>query len=78
MSAMLAAIAEFRPRVQRQLWAVVDGPSGRVMPVCCAASDGREEPMSSDAANGMNGYDIQFVDLVEREEKPDRETRSLC
>jgi hypothetical protein len=58
MSAILAAIAEFRPRVQRQLWAVVDGPSARVMPVCCAASDGREEPIPTYSAEGTNDDSI--------------------
>ena len=50
MAGKRAATAASRQWVGCRLWAGLDGTSGRVIPECCAASDGREEPNRSDAA----------------------------
>lgn len=51
---MQAATAAFEQSAECPVWAVLDGPSGRVMPGCCAAPDGREEPNVFDAARCTN------------------------
>lgn len=55
MTAKRAAPAASKVVCERQERAVLDGPSGRVMLGCCAASDGREEPKVHDAAPSANG-----------------------